>query len=589
VPGEDPVRRSSLEPPPQEGPSSADPNAAWLTGRPLVLIADDDPSVRRLLQRVLEQEGFGTLLAANGREAIDQIRDHDVAVVLLDLNMPVLNGLETVREIRADDRSRTMPVILVTASDAESDRVKGLESGADDYLAKPFAINELAARVRAHVRGRTAWTHELERGRQDRRRLAAAIDEFPRDGPLVMLATNLVDRLPDVLGVDGVAILHFSRGAVRTIAASSALRAQFPVTKALAKEVGRDVSSRSSSGAWLEAADPRADSRPFDAAYVPFRLGPAPKPLGCLVFARRPGQAPGPLSHRLPDLIDATDFIVAVLRPSVEQAETADAAMTRLRRVIVRREFEIYLQPIVKLDTGAVVAMEALTRFASGVRPDVQFAEAATLGLDLTLQRTTVAAAIQAAASLPEQVALSVNLSAHVLQVEPTLPKILASASRPLIVELTEHERIDDYGAVRTALVNLGPGVRLAIDDAGSGYASLRHIFTLKPDYVKLDIEWVHGIDQDPIRRALVSGLAYFAAETGCQLIAEGIETEAELQAVRELGITLGQGYLLGRPEPGGARQPRPDTRPRRVRGTIGAYGGVGDGATSAKALQRTD
>jgi len=92
--------------------------------------------------------------------------------------------------------------------------------------------------------------------------------------------------------------------------------------------------------------------------------------------------------------------------------------------------------------------------------------------------------------------------------------------------------------------------VKLAIDDAGSGFASLRHIFALQPDYVKLDIEWVHEIDRDPVRQALVSGLVYFGAETGCELIAEGIETEQELAALRELGIQLGQGYLLGRPEP---------------------------------------
>jgi EAL domain-containing protein (putative c-di-GMP-specific phosphodiesterase class I) len=119
-----------------------------------------------------------------------------------------------------------------------------------------------------------------------------------------------------------------------------------------------------------------------------------------------------------------------------------------------------------------------------------------------------------------------------------------------MIVEITEHERIDDYTAVRAAFDRLGPNMQLAVDDAGSGFASLRHILALRPSFVKLDIEWVRGIDRDPVKRALVSGLAYFARETGCELIAEGIETEEELQAIRELGIQLGQGYLLGRPQP---------------------------------------
>lgn len=238
-----------------------------------------------------------------------------------------------------------------------------------------------------------------------------------------------------------------------------------------------------------------------------------------------------------------------MLRPAVEKAGTSSAAITRIRQIIAGREFATHLQPIIRLESGATIAFEALTRFADGTSPEIQFAEAAMLGLGPTLERAAVASALDAVASIPPGIALSLNLSADVLQHEPTLPELLASTDRRLIVELTEHERIDDYEAVRVALGRLGPEVRLAIDDAGSGFASLRHIFALSPTYVKLDIEWVRNIDRDPVRRALVSGLVYFAAETGCELIAEGIETEEELAALRGLGIQLGQGYLLGRPE----------------------------------------
>jgi EAL domain-containing protein (putative c-di-GMP-specific phosphodiesterase class I)/DNA-binding NarL/FixJ family response regulator len=523
-----------------------------VTDRPLILIADDDPSIRLFLDTALRREGFDTVLAANGREALECLREHAIEVLLLDVHMPILDGPGTLREIRASDRLRTLPVILITGSRAESDRVRGLEGGADDYLAKPVAVKELAARVRTQVRGRTAWTRELERGREGRRRLAAAVEGLATDVPLLTLATNLVKKLPKALEVDGAAILHFGRDATRSIASTGTLRRRFPATQALGAHIGKELANRSAAGAWLEEASGSSHRRgkSVDAAYVPFSLGPTQEPLGCLVFGLEPGSPSGPLSHRLPDLIDATDFIVAVLRPAVEQAETADAASTRIQQIIAGNEFVIYLQPIVRLDGGAVVAVEALTRFTDGSPPESRFAEAATFGLGPTLQRATVSAALAAAASLPPNVALSINLSADVLQHEPALPALFADTGRPLIVELTEHERIDDYDAVRTAFETLGPNVKLAIDDAGSGFASLRHIFALQPAYVKLDMEWVRGIDRDPIRRALVSGLVYFGAETGCELIAEGIETDDELAALRELGIQLGQGYLLGRPEP---------------------------------------
>jgi EAL domain-containing protein (putative c-di-GMP-specific phosphodiesterase class I)/DNA-binding NarL/FixJ family response regulator len=517
-----------------------------------VLIADDDAAMRAFLQAALQREGFETVLVTNGRDALARLDEQSFDVVLLDVDMPFLDGLRTLRQIRAGDRFKTLPVILVTGSIDEAERIRGLEIGANDYLGKPVRIRELTARVRAQLRDRTAWTSELERGREVRRNLNAALDGLAETGSLLELAGDLARRLPSALGVDGVAILHFGSDAVRSIAASGVLTGRFPAGRVVDEPLGREIALRTVSGAWTETsiAHPLSDGWLVDVAYVPFQLGAASAPLGCLVYALRPGARGVPLSHRLPDLIDATGQIVVVLRPAVERAETADAAITRLRSVIDERAFSMVFQPILKLDSRELVAVEALTRFADGTPPDVVFEEAAAIGLGSPLQRATAESAIEGAQSLDPGVALTINLSADVIQNEAALAALFASTDRAIVVELTEHERIDDYESVQAALRGLGPNVRLAIDDAGSGFASLRHIYALQPAYVKLDIEWVRLIDEDPIRRALVSGLVHFAAETGCELIAEGIETEAELAALRELGVGLGQGYLLGRPAP---------------------------------------
>lgn len=120
--------------------------------------------------------------------------------------------------------------------------------------------------------------------------------------------------------------------------------------------------------------------------------------------------------------------------------------------------------------------------------------------------------------------------------------------TRPLVGELTEHAPIDDYRLVRDALAKLGD-VALAVDDAGAGYASLRHILELQPTYAKLDISLVRGIDGDDLRQALAAGLQYFAGKIGCRLIAEGVESREEADALHRLGIEFAQGYLFGRPE----------------------------------------
>jgi EAL domain-containing protein (putative c-di-GMP-specific phosphodiesterase class I)/DNA-binding NarL/FixJ family response regulator len=529
--------------------------------QPTILVADDEPAMRSLIERALTQRGLRVILAADGREALDLLARHHVDVALLDLNMPILGGLETLRRIRADARYRTIRVIVITGSDTETARVSGLERGADDWLAKPFSLNELHARIGAQLRGRSVWSQELERGREKRQQLAAALDRLPRNEPLPVLTARLIDQIVPILGLDGAAILHFPAGSVRTVASTGDLARTFRPVRSVSRERTRTITTRAEAGAWIERLEPEAgpQSQPLEVAYVPFRIGPSPKPLGCIAFAVRVGAAVDPLAHRLPDLIEATDFIVAVLRPAVEEAELTGIATVRLERVIARHEFDIHLQPISRLADGTVVAVEALTRFRSEMRPDLQFAEAASLGLGAALQRATLTAAVEAAADLPPTVALSVNVSADLLEREPALAAILGAAERRIIVEITEHERIDDYDAVKAGLERLGSNVQLAVDDAGSGYASLRHILTLQPAYVKLDIEWVREIDRDPVRRALVSGLIYFASETNCELIAEGIETQAELDVLRDLGIRLGQGYLLGRPMPAPGGSPASD------------------------------
>ena len=115
---------------------------------PLILIAEDDRAVRSSLHRALELEGYGVVAVADGEAALTAVREHHPAVVVLDVMMPVLDGLSACRRLRSQgDRT---PVLILTARAEVPDRVSGLDAGADDYLAKPFALDELLDR-RAHV------------------------------------------------------------------------------------------------------------------------------------------------------------------------------------------------------------------------------------------------------------------------------------------------------------------------------------------------------------------------------------------------------------------------------------------------------
>jgi EAL domain-containing protein (putative c-di-GMP-specific phosphodiesterase class I) len=207
-------------------------------------------------------------------------------------------------------------------------------------------------------------------------------------------------------------------------------------------------------------------------------------------------------------------------------------------------------QPLCETATERVVGYEALTRFDDGVAPDIRFAQAYEAGVGEKLELAAIEAALQGAADFPQGMWLNINATPDVIMDGGGLQRLLRGYDRDLVLEVTEHSEITDYRAFRQALVELGPRVRLAVDDAGAGFASLRHILELRPAFVKLDRQVIMGIDDDEARQAMVAGLRHFALNTGCWLIAEGVETAAELATLKALDVRYVQGFLLGRPVP---------------------------------------
>jgi EAL domain-containing protein (putative c-di-GMP-specific phosphodiesterase class I) len=208
--------------------------------------------------------------------------------------------------------------------------------------------------------------------------------------------------------------------------------------------------------------------------------------------------------------------------------------------------------PIVDLDTREQIGVEALARFGSiPVKPpDRWFAEATALELGLHLELRTLKEALAGLPRIPDGAFVSVNCS-HRAAESPELAERLDGVEERIVLEITEHEAIEDYDALALALAPLRErGLRVAVDDVGAGYASLRHALHLAPDMVKMDISLTRDIDGDEGRRALAAALISFAMETNMTIVAEGIETADELTALRELGVRYGQGFYLARPAP---------------------------------------
>lgn len=268
--------------------------------------------------------------------------------------------------------------------------------------------------------------------------------------------------------------------------------------------------------------------------------------------------------------------LTSQLRREEVRAQEHDDRSARVRRAIAGEDLSLVYQPIFRLPSREAVGFEALARFAGEpVRPpDVWFREAAEVGLGLELEIVATRMALEDLSRLPADAYLSLNLSHRAATSPRLLDELEGAPLRRVVVEITEHEQVEDYDELAAALEGLrGRGARIAIDDAGAGFASLRHTLRLDPDAIKLDISLTRGIDGDRGKRALARALISFAEEMRIEIVAEGIETEAELETLLALGARYGQGFFLARPAPlAGPGAP----------GT----GGAGGGAPQARTLR---
>jgi EAL domain-containing protein (putative c-di-GMP-specific phosphodiesterase class I) len=224
----------------------------------------------------------------------------------------------------------------------------------------------------------------------------------------------------------------------------------------------------------------------------------------------------------------------------------------RIRRVMDKHELSIVFQPIVDLDSRTVVGHEALSRFAGHPArgPEQWFSEAEEVGLGAELELWAVREACERSHVLPEGTFMAVNVSPKTAERRDLLPLLRCAHVEHVVLEVTEHAPVDDYPRFRIAIRRMRElGARLAIDDAGAGFASLRHILELDAELIKLDGSLTHSLEADPRRRSLAAALIEFGRESGASVLAEHIESELQLCELRRLGVTYGQGYHLGRPQ----------------------------------------
>jgi EAL domain-containing protein (putative c-di-GMP-specific phosphodiesterase class I) len=319
------------------------------------------------------------------------------------------------------------------------------------------------------------------------------------------------------------------------------------IWRALAEGRGSGVVHDVRTLPWGEELLPGSGVRSLVA--VPVVL-PDGRPFGILsCLSRRPRPDLGSGDLRLLRVLG-----VAISDVLEDRTHASEVRLLQIERVLgaIGGGIRMVFQPIVELESGASVGFEALARFPVDPRrpPQSWFAGARQVGLGIDLEVAAVRAALAEGEALPPGF-VSVNISPETLVSEELADALEETRAERLLLELVEHERINDLAGLSEAVDRFRVlGVRFAIDDAGAGFASLRHLLRIKPEILKLDPSLTDRIDDDPMQNLLATALASFAVEAGVAPAAEGIERASQLDALRELGIRYGQGRYLGAPRP---------------------------------------
>jgi EAL domain-containing protein (putative c-di-GMP-specific phosphodiesterase class I) len=244
-------------------------------------------------------------------------------------------------------------------------------------------------------------------------------------------------------------------------------------------------------------------------------------------------------------------MLAELLASDVQADKERSLERARIQRLIDGERLDIALQPIVGLRSGSIVGAEALSRFPGGWgTPDVVFGAAHRVGVGLELERLAAQRAVETLPLLSPGTYLAINLA-------PTVAIELARRSLELpdlpvdrlVIEITEHAAVENYANLRDSLKSARErGLRLAIDDAGAGYASLQHVVELVPDVIKADRSLIDGVAEDQARQSVVRAFVTVAADLEAVVVAEGVERAADLETVRRLGVDAAQGFLFARP-----------------------------------------
>ena len=554
-----------------------------------IMMIDDEPLNMEIVQAFLEEAGYNNfVLEENSVRALQTMEQEQPDMVILDLIMPDKDGFQILTEMRTNKRFEHLPVIILTSASDNESKLKVLELGATDLLAKPVDQTELLLRVHNTLSSKSYLdqlafydpvTH-LPNSRMFQEHFEWALKKSSRHHDQLAILNISLDEFGRINAAMGHGVGDEVLKQVAEII-QSVIR-QTDLCGNVGGTANRNPSLyRSESGAFMLLLE--RITRAEDAALVAERIGQEMnQPLvagdtevyltcsiGIVTYPTETGDASTliRLANTARDYVknkggNSFQFSSSVIDVSYK---TRIDLESRLRKALDRDEFQLFYQPKVNLKTGRIQGAEALIRWFNGdqgmISPFEFIPIAEETGLIIPIGKWVLATTCRQlkrwSTVCSSPFSLSANVSARQFQdtkfIDAVRDIILSSGidARNLTLEITESLLMQDINANIKLMEKLkSMGLKLSIDDFGTGYSSLSYLKNLPVDELKIDRSFIMDIPEKEDSCAIVSTIIYLAEKLGFETVAEGIETEDQLAFLQQEHCMQYQGFYFSKPVP---------------------------------------
>lgn len=533
--------------------------------KPLILIVDDLKDNRLAIKIALKNENYTLIEAVNGEEAVTMCISLNPDIILMDVVMPVMNGFEATKKIRAIEKFSRTPILMVTALTDKEDKIKALESGVNDFVSKPFSKHELIARCKSYIQASNINEKYILASKNPSTNLpnrSALLDDIKlcKSPKLILFRIEDYEVLEEFYTEEIVKNIEykFSNKIFDLVSKECLTTTLYHISEGEFAFLRDDINNIVSSKNILKTCEKfyknvkddiiEIDDNQYDIDII-------------LSFSCKSdnifGNARIGLNHAIKEhksIVFADEIIDEVHK----EAENNIKIISTIKKALISNNIISFFQPLYNNETKKIEKYESLVRIIDEdlktIAP-IFFLEIAKQSNYYTkITEHVLQNSFSALSNTTKEI--SINVSATDIEDEGTVNIIMNflrenpdSASR-IIFELLEDEYFKDFKIITKFINDVKKhGVKIAIDDFGSGYSNFERLLDYQPDILKIDGSLIKNIHVSKFSRNIVETIQSFADKMGIKTVAEFVSNEEIFKVVNEIGITYTQGYYIDEPK----------------------------------------